>query len=180
MWDAIEAAISDALGRRFENASRSPVGGGCINEAWRLESGDDSVFLKLNSADRLSMFEAERLGLDEIAETRTVRVPRPIAIGTAADRAWLAMEFVAFGAGGRESQAELGRQLARLHRVSGERFGWHRDNTIGATPQLNAWGDDWVAFYRERRLGYQLELARKGGRSFHGADALLDGLDAFF
>ena len=38
------------------------------------------------------------------------------------------------------------------------RFGFAVDNTIGATPQPNDWMDDWVEFYRERRLRHQLSL----------------------
>src|SRR4029453_2097439 len=38
------------------------------------------------------------------------------------------------------------------------------DNTCGATPQPNAWAEQWVTFLRERRLLHQLELAAgKGG-----------------
>jgi len=37
------------------------------------------------------------------------------------------------------------------------------DNTIGSTPQINAERADWVDFWREQRLGYQLELAAAKG-----------------
>ena len=59
----------------------------------------------------------------------------------------------------------LGEQLAALHRVGAARFGWHRDNTIGATPQLNSWDDDWVRFFVRQRVGPQLELAEQRGAS---------------
>ena len=49
--------------------------------------------------------------------------------------------------------------------MTAPRFGWHRDNTIGATPQSNAWTDDWARFFAERRLGYQLDLALEQGHS---------------
>jgi fructosamine-3-kinase len=49
------------------------------------------------------------------------------------------------------------------HRRPGPRFGWPRDNYIGATPQANAWCDDWAEFWRERRLRPQLEQARSKG-----------------
>jgi fructosamine-3-kinase len=77
----------------------------------------------------------------------------------------------------------LGEQLARQHRATRAAFGWDRDNTIGSTPQLNAWADDWVGFFRERRLRYQLSLAGANG---HGArlqkrgDLLLANVGAFF
>jgi len=50
-----------------------------------------------------------------------------------------------------------------LHQSTRERFGWHRDNTIGLTPQHNAWSEDWVSFLREQRLGFQLQLAAENG-----------------
>jgi protein-ribulosamine 3-kinase len=59
--------------------------------------------------------------------------------------------------------AALARMLATLHRTTGPRFGWHRDNWIGATPQINTWCDDWCEFWQERRMRPQLELARKNG-----------------
>ena len=49
--------------------------------------------------------------------------------------------------------------LAALHRQTGARFGWHRNNSIGLSPQRNDWSDDWVEFWRERRLRPQFERA---------------------
>lgn len=57
----------------------------------------------------------------------------------------------------------LGHQLAALHRQPRPYFGWHRDNAIGSTPQLNGRHDDWIEFWRERRLGFQLDLAGRNG-----------------
>ena len=65
----------------------SAVGGGDINQAFRLVVGEHCLFVKLNQADRLSMFEAEREGLETIAATQTIRVPEVIATGHLQDRA---------------------------------------------------------------------------------------------
>ena len=43
--------------------------------------------------------------------------------------------------------------------AAGGAFGFAVDNSIGATPQKNAWADDWVAFYRDRRLDFQVTRA---------------------
>jgi len=59
--------------------------------------------------------------------------------------------------------AALAQMLAKLHRQTAPRFGWHCDNWIGGTPQINTWHDDWAAFFRECRIQPQLELARKNG-----------------
>ncbi len=77
----------------------------------------------------------------------------------------------------------MGEALARLHAATGTAFGLDRDNAIGAAPQPNAPSDDWVAFFRERRLGYQLGLAARNGHL--GAiqergQRLLEALPAFF
>jgi fructosamine-3-kinase len=69
--------------------------------------------------------------------------------------------------------AALARMLAKLHRATGPRFGWHRDNWIGATPQINGWRDDWARFFLECRIEPQLALARKNGYSIEFSSNLL-------
>jgi fructosamine-3-kinase len=86
-------------------------------------------------------------------------VPQVIASGLTAEVAFLALEWLELAGGGRG--APLARALARLHRNEGERYGWHRDNTIGPTPQRNAEADDWPTFFRDARLAPQLALARR-------------------
>ena len=49
--------------------------------------------------------------------------------------------------------------VAALHRQAGPRFGWHRDNWIGRSPQANGWMDDWNGFWWTRRLEPQLRRA---------------------
>ena len=84
----------------------------------------------------------------------------------------------------RAGEPLLGEQLARLHRDGGRQFGWHRDNTIGATPQRNDWTADWCEFFARHRLGVQLELAeqQRPRRPLARARAAscASGCDAFF
>lgn len=159
-----------------------PVGGGDINEAWRFDGDDASWFVKLNVADRLDMFEAEREALDELARADAVRVPRPLCLGRTADHAFLVLEHLDLRSPDGASDVRLGRNLARQHRQCASRFGWHRDNTIGTTPQANAWLHDWPTFWRERRLLPQLELAAQNGHPElrDRAAPLLEHLDDFF
>jgi fructosamine-3-kinase len=51
----------------------------------------------------------------------------------------------------------LGRALAALHRCTAERFGWRRDNRIGALEQRNGWVSDWPTFYAQRRVRPHLD-----------------------
>ncbi len=159
----IATAITQATGAPFNARREQSVGGGCINTAHVLEDGDRRYFVKLNTAARLDMFAAEAQGLEEIIRTGTIKAPAPVCYGVACDQAYLVLEFIAPGRGSHASQEQLGQQLAAMHRVTRPRYGWARDNTIGATPQYNAESDDWVAFWRTQRLGFQLQLAAGSG-----------------
>lgn len=161
LWTAIECAIADATGTRFRIESRTPVGGGCINAAWRLAGDNRSWFVKTGAAQSRGMYEAEAAGLTELARAGKLRVPKPICNGSNDRASWLVLEFIELGAD--IDARALGHGLAALHCVTAARFGWQRDNTIGATPQINTPCGDWVEFWRERRLGFQLALAAQNG-----------------
>jgi fructosamine-3-kinase len=127
------------------------------------------------------MFEAEADALRALTATHSVRVPQPIVSGTAAGQAFLVLDYLDLR--GRGDAALLGEQMAQLHRVPQTRFGWTHDNWIGSTPQRNAWQHDWIAFWREQRLGFQLALAAQngyGGALQRDGDMLLARLDALF
>ena len=181
VWDKIAEDIGAATGQPFAIDDQRGVGGGCINDATRVHGGGRSYFVKLNSADQLDMFEAEAEGLAEMAAAKAVRVPEPVCYGTAGSQAYLVMEDLDLG--GHESGELLGRQLAQMHRTTRPRFGWHRDNTIGSTPQINTPSDDWVEFWREHRLGFQLELAARhghGGALQKSGERLMGEMGALF
>ena len=165
-WAPIRAALHSA-GIDVKDAEPRPVSGGDISAAWRIDSAAGSVFLKTGLASSYEMFAAEAEGLSELARANAVRVPAVIAFGEHRGSAFIALEWLRFESTGRASERLLGEQLAALHRTTEPRYGWHRDNTIGLTAQHNAWSDSWVDFFREHRLGYQLELA--AGNGFTGA-----------
>jgi len=169
-WVGIADSIGDATGESFRVEQEQAVGGGCINRAAVLGDGRRRYFVKLNSTDRVEMFAAEFEGLIALASAEAIRVPRPICTGVADVQSFLVMELLDLG--GRLDGALAGERLAAMHRSSAETFGWHRDNTIGSTPQSNRRERDWVSFWREQRLGYQLRLAAANG---HGGDLQRDG-----
>jgi protein-ribulosamine 3-kinase len=139
------------------------VPGGSMSECYRWMSGADPLFVKVGAHDAAAMYAAEAAGLQELAGARAVRVPRVLAHGQAGALAFLALEWIEPGAASAECEARLGAGLAALHAHTAARFGWLRDNTIGRTPQANAWSEDWTEFFRERRLRPQLELADARG-----------------
>lgn len=179
--DEIANAIARATGEAFSPQNQRALGGGCINQAFRLSDGKRNFFIKTNRADRLSMFEAEAAGLEEILAAQCLRAPRPVCSGIAEGQAFLALEYLDLN--GQGSGAEMGRQLAALHRKTAPQFGWKRDNTIGSTPQHNPWTDNWIEFLREHRFGCQLTLAAHnglGGRLQSLGEELMARLADFF
>lgn len=157
--EAISASIGAATGREFHLDQQTQQRGGCIHAGYGWQGRDGRrFFVKVNAAQGLALFEAEADGLGELEGAGAIRVPRPVTLGCAGSQAYLVLEWLQLG--GREDAAELGRRLARLHRRTRPEFGWRRDNHIGATPQPNAPMPRWTDFFRERRLGFQLALAR--------------------
>jgi fructosamine-3-kinase len=174
MWDSIAQQIQAATGQPFHLGDRVSVGGGCINQAFRISDDAQQVyFVKVNQAHKAPMFAAEALGLQAMAAY--IRVPHPLCWGTASAQSYLVMEWIDLGRS--PNWPEMGRQLATLHRNTHlQGFGWHQDNTIGETPQLNPWTQDWAEFFAEYRIGHQLKLAAQKGEQFAQTEALLQAI----
>jgi protein-ribulosamine 3-kinase len=181
-WQQICEDIGKSQGRPFEYGHHQSVGGGCISAAYQLVARDGrECFVKTHRADGYDMFDAEAQGLLEMADSGTITVPRAWCWGVAGDMAYLAMDYLPLG--GHGSDTELGQQLAAMHRHLGERYGWHRDNTIGATPQDNTREEDWLVFWRQRRLAAQLQLAAGkgyGGRLQDKGERVMEGFAVLF
>lgn len=184
---ALAAAIGGATGVALRHVSREPVAGGCIHEALRLsgEAGGRSVeyFAKVNGASHAAMFAAEADGLAALRDSNAVTVPAVVAQGDDGERAWLVLEWLELHPLDPAAGARLGAAFAALHRIPQKRFGWARDNFIGATAQANGWEDDWLTFWRARRLMPQLRHATKNrlpSRMIDRGERLAADCEAFF
>jgi protein-ribulosamine 3-kinase len=175
---AIAGAIASTSGVPCQDSPAGRVAGGSINVCYRWPSDAGPLFVKVTAVEGLPMLVAEAAGLAALGAANAVRVPRVLAVGPAAGNAFLALEWLTAQAKGAACEQLLGEQLAALHRVTAQRFGWSHDNTIGSTPQANAPCGDWAEFFRERRLRPQLALAAHNG--YAGiepwADRLLEAL----
>ncbi|MGI9202878.1 MAG: fructosamine kinase family protein [Woeseiaceae bacterium] len=140
-----------------------PVTGGDISAAWCVNAADRQVFLKTGPVSSYAAFAAEAQGLRELAGASALRVPRVLGCVRSGNESLLALEWIELELASPRTEQLLGVRLAELHRVRSERFGFHGDNMIGATPQLNQWSDDWVTFYAEQRIRFQLDLAARNG-----------------
>jgi len=184
-WLSISQQVQTASGIHLSTDTARPVSGGCINTAYMLTGNQNESrqpwFIKINTADNLSMFEAEAEGLQALIDSHTLRAPTPVCSGITGKDAWLVMEYIALRNTGDDTQ--LGNELAAMHQTRHPQFGWHRHNTIGNTPQLNQQTDDWVTFWAEQRLETQLERAGQNGAErslLHRGDMLQTALSAFF
>jgi fructosamine-3-kinase len=182
-WLTITQHIEAATNQPFNLLKVKRLLGGDINTAYHLQSENRSFFVKLNSPDRLSMFEAEAAGLQALAKTQAIRVPKFMVCGKSTDHSFLVLEHIVLNKMIPHSEQLLGQQLAELHRQKQAYFGWHCDNTIGSSPQVNGQYQDWLTFWQQQRLGHQLALAATNG--YHGrlqtlGEKLCGNLKQFF
>lgn len=158
---AIAAALAESLSGRWQLHAQGASG---FCDTWRALSDGAALFVKSVPAARADVLEAEADGLRALASTATIRVPAVAACGTDPARhvTVLALEWLDFVSPDAGFGARLGAALGALHRAAppaGDgRYGWRRDNRIGATAQTNRWSEgagtaDWVAFFRAERLG---------------------------
>lgn len=183
LWQLIGDVVRLETGSNFVVRKCRAVMGGCVNSTYLIEDGLHRYFVKVRSATGLSMFEAEVNGLREIMAASVIRVPKPVCVGVVSNAAFLVLEFVDFSSGTKGRAEDFGRQLAEMHRVCAPQYGWWRDNTIGATTQLNTLSGSWVEFWRTQRLGRQLDLAASkgyGGLLQRNGRRLLEKLDGLF
>jgi fructosamine-3-kinase len=180
-WQLLGMEVARQLNLAQGSVAATPQAGGDINRAFRFELGARCFFVKTNRAGLLPMFEAERVGLETISATKTIRVPQVYLAGCQGDRAYIVMEYIELG--GRADPGQLASALAAMHGCRHRQFGFECDNTIGSTPQCNSYCGDWLEFWRRHRLGYQLQLAERNGFGAGLIDAgnrLSESLACFF
>lgn len=179
-YSEIGLAISNATSKSFQIVDRTPLRGGCTSNAECLGGKDSKYFLKQNIESFLLHFEEEKAALNELGKAGSIRVPEPICAGIAKGRSYLVLEHISSGQPNRTSWEQFGQQLAELHQTVLPHFGWHRDNTIGGSLQVNAVSEDWISFFHDQRLLFQIDLAKKNGFNLNGGSRLLEGLPTFF
>lgn len=153
-----------------------PVGGGCINDCYRLKTQGSLLFVKLNAASQLRMFEQEAIALDHLRQT--IRTPQVLEVGRHQNHSYLVMEWVETTRPTQDFWRQLGEQLAILHQISHTHFGYFADNYIGSLPQSNRQHQSWHAFFIEERLRPQLKLASSKNLTTSQIQAQFDQLFA--
>lgn len=175
--DRISKFLPDPSGGGAFIQSASPLGGGDINAAYRLNTSSGPYFIKVNSASRFpGMFEKEASGLRLMASTGVVRVPEVIAFGQEGVDIFLILEYLE--AGPRKSMfwSDFGKSLARMHRHSADTFGLDHDNYMGSIPQSNRRHSSWPDFFMQERLVPMVRMARDTGYFGKGTVASFERL----
>jgi len=180
MQDQLKQILSmekDLLRGRCVMSMRS-AGGGELGGCWRAELSDGSAwFLKV--ADP-ALLEAEQQGLRSLrrwAAFDLIEVVEVAAYLPLGHQGVLVLPWWDLGHG---DQFNLGKGLARLHRLSSlngpERFGWDDDGFIGLGPQKAGWRDAWGEAFVRLRLEPQLRLAAAWSLQENDWSSLLEPL----
>ncbi|MGM0505560.1 MAG: fructosamine kinase family protein [Bacteroidota bacterium] len=163
--DALHQRLERTLGHHIQ--SFTPVHGGDIHQALRLDTPEGPLFLKWSQSPLPSIFEREASGLQYLREAvHPARIPTVHAWANPDENrpGYLLLDFletIPFHEKGMES---LGETIAQLHGNTRKRFGLAEDNFIGTLAQSNRDSDDWIRFFREERIEPQIKLALNSGR----------------
>lgn len=176
--ESLKTTLSIILSEKFSKPvsleKSAPLGGGCINDAFRVESTAGAFFVKYNSARRYpGMFESEAKGLRLLHQgvlaypeaAAGLSVPEVVGCGGDDQYSMLVLEFLESGTMQKDFWEGFGVGLAWLHRNSHSAFGLDHDNYIGSLPQSNRNHATWKDFFMVERLEAQLKMAIDNGRA---------------
>ena len=154
--DAFKKSISDEIVIR----STSTETGGCINEAFKVNTNQGPFFIKKNLKDEFpSMFEKEAKGLSLLKEANCVHIPEVLACDSIDDEAYLILEYVLPGRPLQDFWQNFGQNLAKQHRQTSGTFGLDHDNYVGTLMQKNTLKKTWAEFFVQERIEPQLKMA---------------------
>jgi fructosamine-3-kinase len=157
----LEARFSEFFKESLTLKTASSVHGGDINQCFRLETDKGSFFMKMNaSIFGLDFFEKEARGLILLADTGTIRVPRPLFDGKFHQQVFLVMEALETGPPREDFWEQFGKSMAHLHRHTADHFGLDYPNYIGKLHQSNRHHESWAEFYTQERIMCNARKAR--------------------
>jgi len=161
---SIQEKLTQIFGVEVRVDSYSYIGGGSINETFKISTNKGAFFVKKNSASRFpTMFEKEARGIKLLGDSNEIRVPNIIATGKDSSEAYLILDFIDSGIESPLFWISFGKQLSRMHKHTAESFGLEHDNYIGSLHQCNNFHDNWCDFFMQERLQHQIKMAHDKG-----------------
>ena len=150
---SIQKILSRRIGHAVPNLQSTAVGGGSINQCYRITSGTDHFFCKVNDhAGFPRLFEKEMQGLQLLAARQVIRTPEVIHYAVEDGKQYLLLEWIEPARPQKEFWKNFGTKLALLHRQTGSVFGLDHDNYMGSVPQNNQQVHRWTEFFVQQRL----------------------------
>ncbi len=116
------------------------------------------VFTKTVSLEGAVSSEVEGLGALSIIVNQHAIEEINIPVVNAYSESSITLEYIDCVQPSRAHYERLAEGLAKLHLVKQSNFGWHRNNFIGGSIQVNQLTDNWGRFFVEKRLMYQVSL----------------------
>lgn len=159
-----ETLISEAVRRITSRKvnSTTPLAGGGWASVYRVDLEDGATLAAKvchTGYEHLSLTEAAML--QYLKEKTTITFPRVAGV----EEGILLLDYIENdGVKGNGGEREAGRMLAKLHATNADQFGFGEATIFGPTPQPNSWSDNWVSFFRDRRLIYMAKIAHDAGR----------------
>lgn len=157
-----------------ELRSVRPVGGGCIGDSEIVTTNSGESFFIKSYPGRKEMIDAEYKGLTELAKPGAIRIPEVISY----DSGILILEYINQGRPSKNFWTDFGSKFAKLHKYQSENFGFHSNNFIGSTPQINNFHQDWIEFFFEHRLRFQAKLAVRNGYADSSMISKIDAIES--
>ena len=136
------------------------LGGGCINNAMRINCTVGKFFMKWNASAPADLFLREAEGLNEMnaGENGFICIPNVIwAKCTDKLPGLILMEFLPPAIDTNGYNEKLGRGIAQMHRMTSGAFGFHHNNYCGTTLQDNSWKNSWPEFFGQQRIWNMVE-----------------------
>lgn len=131
--------------------------GGDINQTYRLAMTNNDYFIKINTANKIDMFEKETIGLQTLKNSNSFVVPKVFQTGVFENKSYLLMEFFE-SLENNTNPENFAKSLVKLHQNTNHYFGFETNNYIGNLPQINTPEKNWTEFYIQNRLQYQINL----------------------
>jgi protein-ribulosamine 3-kinase len=160
----VEQLVSEYYGQRWQvKEFRDMLEFACHPSAI-FSDGVYSVFVKLSEAAHgLDQFEVELAGLRLLSERAGVLIPTPIGIACVPGGVILVLEAALAVERKPRQWRDIGRTLAQIHQIKGDRCGLDTQGYFGPLYQDNRPMQDWLTFYTERRLWPRLTGAIDSG-----------------
>lgn len=132
--------------------------GGCVGEVYACESrAGAQVVVKIDRENSGALLDEGRM-LDFLFALGLIPVPKVFHTSNSL----LVMQHMPGSpAGHRWAQEDAACQLAALHRLSRDSFGFDSDTRIGGLLQPNPSSRSWVDFFRDHRLLYMAQAAHR-------------------